>query len=363
MSDSRTKRGRVSPPWWALLSLATVPAFAAPPPAPKPDPALDVYAAPAQRVDIGKGRHLNLRCSGQGEPTVILEAGFAADSLAWARSQPAIAEHNRVCAYDRAGMGYSDAGPLPRDLAADVDDLHALIDAADIDTPVILVGHSYGSQVVRRFDTLYPKWVSALILIDPPEQNVGEFSPAYAKAEAEVAPKMLAMYRACEQGAKDGKLAAATPPPALRNCLRGANPNYSDGLNAAIRGWRSQPAFWESMISASQQRAALYAGAVAKSERHDGKPLIVLSADRPYQGVAPDDLKALTAAREQTHLALMASSRAGKRVVIENSSHDIPNDQPTATAIAVFEAMQMRKRGKDQASRGLLWRIGDRAFH
>src|SRR5688572_18231221 len=72
MSDSRTKRGRVSPPWWALLSLATVPAFAAPPSAPKPDPALDVYAAPAQRVDIGKGRHLNLRCSGQGEPTVIL---------------------------------------------------------------------------------------------------------------------------------------------------------------------------------------------------------------------------------------------------------------------------------------------------
>lgn len=59
----------------------------------------------------------------------------------------------------------------------------------------------------------------------------------------------------------------------------------------------------------------------------------------------------------------MASSRTGKRVVIENSGHDIPNDQPAATAIAVFEAMQMRKRDKEQAARGSLWRIGDRALH
>lgn len=310
-----------------------------------PDPALDAYAGPAQRVDIGKGRHLNLRCSGQGQPTVLLEAGFAADSMAWAKSQPLIAERNRVCAYDRAGVGYSDPGPLPRDLDADVADLHALIEAADLDTPLILIGHSYGSLVVRRFDERYPKQVEALVLVDPPVQNVGEFSASYAEREAEVAPKMLAMYRACEQGAKDGRL-SATPPAELKSCLRGPNPNYSERLNAAILGWRSKPAFWTGMISASERRAPLYSGPVPKSERHDGKPVIVLSADRPYSGSPPKDMEALLAAREQTHTALMATSRLAKRVTIENSTHDIPGGQPTAPAIAVFEAMQMRQRAK-----------------
>jgi len=315
---------------------------------PAPDTDLDIYAEAGQRVDIGGGRHLNLRCTGRGEPTVLLEAGFSSDSLAWAKSQPQIAVQYRVCSYDRAGLGFSDAGPLPRDLGADVADLHALIDAADLRTPLVLVGHSYGSQIVRRFDELYPKQVAALVLVDPPEQNVGEFSPSYAKAEAEISPKMLALYRACEQGAKDGRLSAAKPPASLRNCLRGPNPNYSDKLNAAIRAWRSKPAFWETMISGSQDRLSLYGSAVPKSERHDGKPVIVLSADQPYTGAPPADLQALTSAREQTHMALIATSRQGKRVTIANSSHDIPGDQPAAPAIAVFEAMEMRKRAADK---------------
>lgn len=310
-----------------------------------PDLSLDAYAEPAQRVDIGKGRHLNLRCSGRGEPTVLLEAGFAADSLSWAKAQPLIAERNRVCAYDRAGVGYSDPGPLPRDLDADVADLHALIEAAELDTPLILIGHSYGSQVVRRFDQRHPKQVAALVLIDPPVQNVAEFSPGYARREAEIAPKMLAMYRSCEQGARDGRL-TATPPAELKSCLRGPNPNYSARLNAAILAWRSKPAFWAGLISASEHRGALYDGPVPKSERHDGKPVLVLSADRPYPGASPKDQQSLIAAREQTHTALIGTTRLGKRVIIENSSHDIPVDQPSAAAIAVFEAMQMRERAK-----------------
>ncbi|MFK3647246.1 alpha/beta fold hydrolase [Lysobacter enzymogenes] len=312
-------------------------------PRPPADTALDVYAEPGERIDIGGGRKLNLRCSGEGSPTVLLESGFGSDSLAWAKAQPQIAQRNRVCAYDRAGLGFSDGGPLPRDLKADVADLRALIDAADLDTPLILVGHSYGSQLVRRYDELYPKQVAALVLIDPPEQNVGEFSASYAKTEAEMAPRMLAMYRGCEQGARDGRLAAARPPSELKNCLRPPNPNYSDKLNASIRAWRSKPAFWETVISGSQDRLSMYGSAVAKSERHDGKPVIVLSAEQPYAGAPADDLKALLAAREQTHMALIGTSRYAKRVTIADSSHDIPNDQPAAPAIAVFEAMEMRK--------------------
>ena len=73
------------------------------------------YAKPAELVDIG-ARTLNLRCSGSGSPTVVLEAGANADSLAWAAVQPLIAQNTKVCSYDRAGYGFSGEGPQPRDV-------------------------------------------------------------------------------------------------------------------------------------------------------------------------------------------------------------------------------------------------------
>src|SRR5664279_478354 len=118
--------------------------------APAPDPALDAYARPASLVDIG-GRKLNLRCSGSGAPTVILESGANADSLTWFKVQPLLARSTTVCSYDRAGYGFSDDGPMPRDIDADSADLHALIHAAHLALPAILVGHSLGTNIVRRY--------------------------------------------------------------------------------------------------------------------------------------------------------------------------------------------------------------------
>src|SRR5688572_33443005 len=93
-----------------------------------PDLTLDVYAQPARLVGIGGGRRLNLRCSGPqaATRTVLLEAGFGGDSMAWARVQPLLAKQARVCSYDRAGYGFSDGGPLPRSVDTEVSDLHAL---------------------------------------------------------------------------------------------------------------------------------------------------------------------------------------------------------------------------------------------
>jgi pimeloyl-ACP methyl ester carboxylesterase len=86
----------------------------------------------AQRlIDIG-GRRLNLYCSGSGSPTVILDAGLGGTTAVWRLVQGTIAKATRVCSYDRAGMGFSDAAPLPRDAAAVVTDLHALLEKAAI---------------------------------------------------------------------------------------------------------------------------------------------------------------------------------------------------------------------------------------
>lgn len=117
------------------------------------DPA---YTHAQRLVEVESGRKLNLYCLGEEAPTVVFVSGLADDTSAWARVQPAIAAHTRVCSYDRAGLGYSDAGRRPADSANIVDDLHRLLNAASIRSPYILVGHSMGGMHVRLYADSYP---------------------------------------------------------------------------------------------------------------------------------------------------------------------------------------------------------------
>jgi pimeloyl-ACP methyl ester carboxylesterase len=122
---------------------------------------------PGRLVLLADHRRINLRCSGRGAPTVLLEAGFGADSGAWYKVAPALARTTRVCAYDRAGYGYSDPGPLPRDGAAIARDLDQALSAARIDGPYVLVGHSAGGLYVRLFAGRRAGEVKGLVLLDP----------------------------------------------------------------------------------------------------------------------------------------------------------------------------------------------------
>jgi pimeloyl-ACP methyl ester carboxylesterase len=131
------------------------------------------YPPTGRLIDIG-GRRLHVYETGAGAPTVVLEAGIAASSLSWSLVQPRIAEYARVVSYDRAGLGWSDASDqacTPSQLARD---LHKLLDFAQIPPPYILVAHSYGGLVVRRFASDYPELTAGLVLVDalhPSEWN------------------------------------------------------------------------------------------------------------------------------------------------------------------------------------------------
>ena len=116
-------------------------------------------------LDIG-GRRLHVYETGQGSPTVVLEAGVAATSLSWRPVQTQIARFARVASYDRAGLGWSDAPSGPLTLSRFVDDLRALIEAAQLPPPYILVAHSFGGLIVRSFALRYPKDVAGLVLVD-----------------------------------------------------------------------------------------------------------------------------------------------------------------------------------------------------
>jgi pimeloyl-ACP methyl ester carboxylesterase len=120
-------------------------------------------------VDIG-GRKLRLLTRGQGSPTVIIEAGMGGagvDEAAWRPVIDEIAKTNRVCIYDRAGLGKSDRpAKLPRTSLDVANDLNALLTAARVPGPYVLVGHSYGGMHVRMFATEYPEKVVGVVLVD-----------------------------------------------------------------------------------------------------------------------------------------------------------------------------------------------------
>ena len=317
----------------------------------KPDTSLDIYAKPGELIDIGAGRKLNLRCSGSGTPAVILESGNNADSMTWSKVQPGVAKFARVCAYDRAGTGFSDGGPLPRTLDANADDLYALIRAAHVSLPVVLVGHSYGTNVVRRVADRNAQAVAALVLLDPPPQHVGEFAPEFDKLDAEDRAATLKVYRQCEAAAEKGELDVPSAQPA--QCLRGPNPAYSAELNAALHASKVRPAFWHTVISISENNGALYAQPVPKTETHGALPLLILQPDAPFADAPPEIGKPLEAARQKTQRAIAATSTHGSIIPVANSSHDVQIDRPDAVIDAIGAAIKQvntQPRRKDTSS-------------
>lgn len=124
-------------------------------------------------VDIG-GRWLALRVAGQGEPAVVLEMGLGAGAAFFDEIARRVAAHTRVVWYDRAGLGQSDRAPTPRSVADLAGDLHALLGAAAIRGPYVLVGHSLGGLTVRYYQHQYLPEVAALVLVDSAHEDQRE---------------------------------------------------------------------------------------------------------------------------------------------------------------------------------------------
>ena len=123
------------------------------------------YPPPGQLVDVG-GYRLHLNCVGAGSPTVVLESAFPGTSADWGWVQPDVAALSRVCAYDRAGMAWSDAASAPRDARRIATDLHVLLERAQVAGPYVLVGHSFGGLLVRQYAAQYPAEVAGVVLIE-----------------------------------------------------------------------------------------------------------------------------------------------------------------------------------------------------
>ena len=266
-------------------------ATAAPSPSPAPRPTL-----PGDKVDVG-GYQLYLYCTGTGSRTVILEAGLEGDDISWKQVQPEVAQFTRVCSYDRAGLAHSDYGPTPRDAEMTAKDLHTLLAKAGVAPPYILVGHSFGGLLIRRFAFDYPDEVNGLIFVDSLHEDWWEEALALLPPASPDESSRLASFR-----------------------------------NYLTDGWRDP----------SNNFEAMDIPAVVEQVRETGDfgdlPITVLTAgifDVLNPGLPPDLETALADLFHDEQARLAALSTAGNQVVIPDSGHNMPRENPGAVIDAI----------------------------
>jgi pimeloyl-ACP methyl ester carboxylesterase len=291
------------------------------------------FARPSQFVAVGE-RRLHLRCMGSGSPLILLEAGLGGDSSGWVRVQPRLARETRVCSYDRAGYYFSDPGPLPRTADADVDDLHRLLEAAHLRSPMILVGHSLGGLLARLYAATYPADVVGMVLLDPVLDDIADEKPRKDGDAAEEDP----LFARCLAAAHDGTV--AKDPARKEECIGPPDARLSPELNAVQAEAAGRVSTWQTMLSEGKEMRSGRTGARVRAAREnlENLPLLVVTKGRlrmpPDEGKIAEQYYARAVLR---HAELAGRSTHGLHIVAR-SGHQIHMDDPD-TVVAGVQAV------------------------
>ena len=272
------------------------------------------YPPPGQMVDVG-GYRLHINCTGEGSPTVVIESGWGDMSASWGWVQPEVAKTTRICTYDRAGMGWSEASPQPRTAREYAKELHTLLAKANEPGPYVLVGHSMGGFTVIVYAHDYPAEVSGLVLIDAqdlPTSNVATYQPA-PKPGGTSLPSLLARI---------GLVRLLADP-------LGSVENLPDGDKQAYTVYavapRSVQTFTDEGMGMSE------GGAQARAVTSLGaSPLIVLSRGKDQ------DAKHTAA---QTDLLKLSTN--SQQFFADQSGHPIMIEQPDAAVAAIVKMVEL----------------------
>ena len=298
-----------------------------------------------QAVDIG-GRTLNLYCSGEGSPAVILEAGGNEPGYSWSWVQPRIADVTRACWYDRAGVGWSDPPWSPRTSASVTSDLHETLQRARVQPPYILVGASIGGEYARVYTAHYPSEVAGLVLVDSTHPDQQE--PAFMLGmSARISPNVRHL------------ICVALPPLERFGVLRFAAsrtgspvPSQFSPQRDALATLEAQPKAFEADVE--QACAATDGGKVVpaggggnpdldNAARNAGglgdRPLVVLTAGRYW---APDGFEKEAGEYHeiwvhQLQASLVRLSTRGRQVIVD-AHHDMA-ESPDSVVTAVRQVV------------------------
>jgi pimeloyl-ACP methyl ester carboxylesterase len=279
-------------------------------------------------IDVG-GFHMHLYCTGEGPLTVVLDSGLSDTWLHWNKVQPEVAQFTRVCSYDRAGLGWSEPSPRPRTSRVIAEEMHALLQKAQVPPPYVLVGHSMGGLNVRAYANLYPSEVRGMVLVDAshPEQyhrlpsgpNPWKQSILWQKRLMPFGlPRLLGW---CGQGMEEAQ-------PAFR---------AYDCTVQQKRGWLAE----EDSVPESQRQVAT-TGSLGEM------PLIVLSHDPTagQTGLSQSDIESrqrfeVPWAQMQEELARLSSR--GVRRIAQGSGHQVHRERPDVVITAIREVVTQCK--------------------
>lgn len=128
------------------------------------------------------------RDTGSGNTTIVLVSGATLGLETWESFQEQLSSHARVISYDRSGLGNSDYIPDSKNIGCMTEELDRIIYGLHVDTPIILVGHSIGGYIVRKYTELFPEKVKALFLIDAYHESF------YQELKAAVTEQMWSDY-------------------------------------------------------------------------------------------------------------------------------------------------------------------------
>ncbi len=275
------------------------------------------YPPPGKMVDVG-GYRLHINCTGSGKPTVVVESGWGDSSAAWGWVQPEVARTTRICSYDRAGMGWSEASPQPRTAREYAKELHTLLANANETGPFVLVGHSMGGFTVLVYAHDYPDEVAGLVLVDAqalPKANAAAPKPT-PKPALNSLPSFLARVGLVRL--------LAGPLGSIKNLPE----EDKQGYKATAVAPRSVQAFINEGMGIAE------GGAQARSVATLGAlPLIVLSAGLDN-----------TAEHAASQAGFLQFSTDSQQIFADHSGHHIHIEQPDVVVAAIAKMVeQLRK--------------------
>lgn len=299
------------------------------------------YVQRGKSVHVGPVK-LNLDCSGQEMPTVILDSGAGVPALGWSKVQPEVARFARVCSYDRAGYGWSEPGPESRTSLQIARELKALLDASLEKGPYILVGQSFGGFNIRVFTGQYPNNVAGMVLVDASHEDQEERMASMLPVAVRQQEK--------EDDERNEKLTQILTPVTIHLGIQRL---------AVAAGWVDTPGylpkdFVQEMFYldsqtktrdavTSEEKAFLQSAAQVRSAGKLGdRPLIVLTAGKPDDD--PDPLLTKKDQEEQRNMWIHVLqleeahlSTRGKQIIVPDSGHMIPFERPDAVISAIRE--------------------------
>ncbi len=271
------------------------------------------YPMQGQLVDLG-GYRLHMYCVGEGTPTVVMDSSFRESSRQWRFIQPGVSRLTRTCSYDRAGLGWSDPGPLPRSSEVMADELHALLVNAGVPGPYVLVGHSFAGLSLRVYASKHPEEVAGMVLVDADHPN------KYVKSPSPSEELRYLLYR----------MAAPIGVARLFGGCPVGPPSCSQYVETLWAMWSSRAE------SAAQVRARGQLGKI---------PLAVIARDPQFRPKL--DGRAERQQFEYTHLwqqlELARLSPNSTFAIAKNTSHQIPTDGPEFVVQAIQRVIDAAK--------------------